>query len=142
MTESLVGENAVTSVRSRARPTLVVGDIAALALFAPLGLMSHEEGITAAAVLRNAGPIVVGWLAASLLLRTYAVGGGTARGRTIATWAAGVSAGVVLRGVLLGRSLGESQVTFLLVTLIVTGTLLAAWRLLWARLSRRADGIG
>jgi hypothetical protein len=140
MTESLVGRDTVTSPRSRARPALVAGDIAALALFAPLGLVSHDEGITAAALARNAGPVVVGWLAASMLLQTYAVAGGTARGRTVATWAVGVTAGVVVRGFLLGRSLGESQVTFLLVTLSVTGVLLAAWRLLWVRLSRRPAG--
>lgn len=137
MIEPRLRESDATSARARAHPALVVGDVAALALFAPLGLVSHDEGITAAAVARNAGPLVVGWLAASLLLRTYGVAGGDARGRTIATWAVGVTAGVVLRGILLGRTLGESQVTFLLVTLTVTGVLLAAWRLVWAHLSRR-----
>ena len=137
MIESVFRRDSVTAPRARSRPTLVIGDIAALCLFAPLGLLSHDEGITAAAVARNAGPIVVGWLAASVLLQTYAVGGGTARRRTVATWAVGVTAGVVLRGILLGRSVGEAQVAFLLVTLSVTGVLLGAWRLLWARLARR-----
>jgi hypothetical protein len=112
----------------------MAGDAVALALFAPLGLVSHREGITLLGIGRNAGPLLLGWFLAAGLLRTYSIGG---RGRTVATWLLGVTAGVVLRGVLLDRSLGEGQVAFLLVSLAVTGALLGAWR---GMLSRSASG--
>lgn len=109
---------------------LVAGDVIALALFAPIGLLSHDEGITLAGISRNAGPIVGGWLIVAVVARAYVR---RSPRRTVVSWAAGVSLGVVVRGVLLDRPLGAGYVTFWGVTLAVTGIFLGLWRLLHAR---------
>jgi hypothetical protein len=121
----------VITVRARRplRPsTVAVGDAAVLILWAVIGLINHKEGVTFAGVLRNAGPIMIGWFAAALLLRTYRR---PARvWRFLATWAIGISAGVVLRAVILGKPWNGDELAFFGVTLAVTLILLAAWRAL------------
>jgi hypothetical protein len=104
---------------------LALGDAAAIALFAVLGLSAHESGITAAGLARNALPIVGAWFLLAPVLRTYAEPGA----RTLlVTWAAAVPVGVALRAVLLKRSLGAAELTFLGVTMAVTLALLSCWR--------------
>jgi hypothetical protein len=115
-----------TEQRTRLRPwQLAVGDAVAVASFAPLGLLSHDEGITAAGLARNALPVTIGFLAAAALLGTYRRPGG----RTLVpAWALGVTAGVLVRAAILGHGYGAKTFTFLAVTLVVTGLLLLAWR--------------
>jgi hypothetical protein len=114
---------------------LAVGDVAAVALFAPIGLLSHDEGITLAGLARNAVPVALGYLAAALVVGTYRRPGW----RTLVpAWALGVTAGVMVRAAIIGHGYGRTTFTFLAVTLVVTGLLLAAWRglaALWARRS-------
>jgi hypothetical protein len=104
---------------------VALGDTVAVALFAPIGLLSHDEGITAAGLARNALPVTVGFLAAALVVGTYRRPGW----RTLVpAWALGVSAGVLARAAILGHGYGRTTFTFLAVTLVVTGLLLLAWR--------------
>jgi hypothetical protein len=122
-------------VGSRRAPwALVLGDVVAVALFAPLGLLSHEEGITLAGLARNAGPVTAGFLAAAVLVGTY-------RRPSLSTlfpaWALGVSAGVLARAAILGQGYGRRTITFLGVTLVVTLALLLAWRGAAALVARR-----
>ena len=104
--------------------TLIIGDVVALSLFAPLGLLSHGEGITLDGIARNAGPIAAGWLVATAAFGVYRRG--APRRAVVGAWLVGVSGGVALRALVA-------------VTLAVTGALLGVWRLVWAR-SRRAAG--
>jgi hypothetical protein len=115
--------------------TLVLGDAVALILWAVLGLASHNEGVTVAGLLRNAGLIMVGWFAAALVLGTYRSPGVW---RFLATWAIGITAGVILRAAILGKSWNGDEFTFLAVTLGVTLVLLAAWRIIAAGVARAA----
>lgn len=121
---------------------LAVGDGAVLVLWSILGLAHHVEGITFGGILRNAGPIMLGWYAAALLLRTYARPGSL---RFLATWALGVSVGVVLRALFLGRVWNADEFAFFGVTLGVTLALLAIWRGLvfaWTRMPVKATASG
>ena len=113
---------------------LAVGDVIAVCLFAPFGLVSHYEGITLAGLARNALPICLGFLAAALVVGAWRRPGL----RTLAAaWALGVTAGVLVRAAILGHGYGRTTFTFLVVTLVVTGLLLLAWRGLIAMLARR-----
>jgi hypothetical protein len=112
---------------------LAVGDGLVLVLWAVLGLMHHEEGVTFAGLLRNAGPILVGWFAAALALRTYARPGFL---RFLATWAIGITVGVLLRSLILTKPWNGDEFTFLGVTLAVTLALLLLWRGIVVAVSR------
>ena len=110
---------------------LAIGDAAALILWATLGLLHHTEGVTLDGLARNAGPILIGWFAASAVLRSYT----TRRGRPsfLLTWAVGITAGVLLRSLILRRAWNGDEVAFLGVTLAVTLVLLGLWRAVaWA----------
>jgi hypothetical protein len=105
---------------------LAIGDGATLLLWAVLGLAHHAEGITFAGLARNMGPILIGWFAAAWLVGTY----GRRRGVAgfVLTWLLGISAGVLLRSLILRRAWTGDEWAFYGVTLAVTGLLLAAWR--------------
>jgi hypothetical protein len=114
---------------------LALGDVVAVALFAPIGLLSHHEGITAAGLARNALPVAGGFLVAGLALRTWRPGASWRR--LAAAWFGGVAAGVLVRAAILGHGYGRTTFTFMTVTLVVTGLLLLAWRGLLAVVRRR-----
>ena len=120
----------------RVRPTiLAIGDALALVAFVVLGLRSHDDGVTAAGLARTALPLLAGWFATATAVRLYARGG---IGRFLVTWAVGVTAGVALRALILGRPVDGREVTFWAVALAVTLALLLAWRLLALLLSLRS----
>jgi hypothetical protein len=122
---------------------LALGDAAALTLFALIGVLSHDEGLSGRGLARTALPILAGWFAAAAALRLYSRGG---VGRLALTWALGVTAGVVLRGLILGRSLDGAELAFWAVSLAVTAVLVAAWRVIawglrvWPGTSPRRSG--
>ena len=96
--------------------------------------------ITFGGILRNSGPIMLGWFAAALVLKTYTHPGLV---RFLATWALGISLGVALRSLFLGRAWNADEFAFYGVTLAVTLVLLSIWRglvLAWTRLPARATG--
>jgi hypothetical protein len=124
----------MTRTRSVPKAVLVVGDAAMFVLWAALGLAHHAEGITLAGLGRNAGYVMLGWFVVAVALRTYTRRGVT---RFLATWAGGVTLGVVIRWVALRRPVNGDEFAFLLVTLIVTLVLLAAWRAVIALIERR-----
>ena len=116
----------VTAGRRVSPLVLATGDGAVLILWAVLGLAHHAEGITVAGLLRNAGPILVGWFVAATALGTYRR---PASGpRFLATWALGISAGVILRALILGRPWNGDEFAFFGVTLAVTLVVLLLWR--------------
>ncbi len=107
---------------------LAVGDAAVLILWATLGLLHHTEGVTFDGLARNAGPILIGWFAAAAIVRLYTAA--TRRGWRpfLLTWATGITAGVLLRSLILRRAWNADELAFLGVTLLVTLVLLALWR--------------
>ena len=119
---------------------LAVSDAVAIVAFATIGLVSHHHGLSAGGYARDALPILGVWFAAGLGLRLYV----TQRpSRLAATWLIGVSGGVLLRALVLGRTLNGKEATFLAVALVTIGVLVAALRGLVAltplvRRSRRA----
>jgi len=120
-------------VRTEAGPTaarispvkLAVGDVIAVSLFAPIGLLSHDEGITLAGLARNVLPVAIGFIAAALVVGTWRRPGWKT---LVAAWLLGITAGVLVRAAILDHGYGKTTFTFLAVTLVVTGLLLAAWR--------------
>lgn len=112
-------------------------DAAAILLFAVIGVLSHDQGLTVVHVLRDAGPIGGGWFAAALLLGAYRRPGW----RTLATtWAVGVTAGVLVRAGILGRDIDEGQAAFLVTTLIVVAGLVLGLRLCSSLATTRLRG--
>jgi hypothetical protein len=121
---------------------LVLADTAAFIAFAALGQLAHDGGVSAAGFARDALPLMAGWFAAALALRTYARPG---RRVFLLTWAVGVTAGVLLRAAVLGRHLGGGQLAFLATSLVFTLLLLVACRAVAAggfrRLRRRGSAL-
>ncbi len=97
--------------------TVVAADALAIALFAVIGVLSHDHGLSFVRFLRDAGPIGGGWLVAGALFGAYRRPGW----RTLLpTWLAGVTGGVLVRAGILGRDLDGRQAAFLVTTLIIT----------------------
>jgi hypothetical protein len=94
-----------------------LADTAAIVLFATVGQLSHDGAVSLAGYGRDALPILAAWLAVAVAVRRYERGGAR---RLAATWAAGVTLGVALRGLALGRDLDGGQLAFLGTTLAVT----------------------
>ncbi len=107
----------LTVIPTRPPIALALADAAALVLFSVVGLLSHEGGLSAAGLARDALPLLAGWFAAALLFGTY-----TRRSlRTLLlAWAVGVPLGVGLRALLLGRAFDGREAAFLGVALAFT----------------------
>ncbi|MEX2555977.1 MAG: DUF3054 domain-containing protein [Actinomycetota bacterium] len=104
---------------------LLIGDAIAIALFAVIGLASHDEGITAGGVARNALPILAGWFVVAAFVGTYSRPG---LRTMLITWVMAVPVGVVIRAIVLSRPADGSQIVFAIVTMTVTLVLLLGWR--------------
>jgi DUF3054 family protein len=116
---------------------LVVGDVVALVLFALLGLISHDKGIGAHGLFRDALPVVAGWLIAAGSFDLYRR---PSWKRFVLTWLVGITGGVLVRGLVLHRNvLGAKYLTFVAVTLVVTLVLLLAWRAAYWLVRERID---
>jgi hypothetical protein len=123
-----------TTRRAPTRRALIAGDLLCLTLFAVLGLVSHDDGVTISGLLRTAVPIAGGWLIAASLFGTYRRPGLVT---LLPAWAVGVTLGVVVRALLLGRDFDGATGAFLGVALGVTLALLLAWRALALVFARR-----
>lgn len=123
----------LTVLPNRQPGVLALGDAAALLLFAVVGLLSHDGGLSAAGLARDALPLLAGWFAAALLFGTY-------RRRSLRTlllaWAVGVPVGVGLRALVLGRAPDGRQAAFLGVALAFTLLFVLALRVALAQLRR------
>jgi hypothetical protein len=84
-------------------------------LFAIVGLLSHHA--SASAFARDALPLLGGWFAAALATRLYQR---PSIQRLLVTWAAGITAGVLVRALILGRHLDGHQAAFLATSLVFT----------------------
>ncbi|MDP9343768.1 MAG: DUF3054 domain-containing protein [Actinomycetota bacterium] len=96
-------------------------------VFVLIGLSTHDEGVTAASVLRVLGPILVLWFAAGAVLGTY-------RQATLRTllpaWLVAVAGGILVRYAIFHRPATAGKlVAFIGVALAFTLLFLLAWRL-------------
>ena len=94
---------------------LALADALAIVVFATVGLISHDHGLSATGYARDALPILGAWFVVALALRLYDV---QRPGRVFATWAIAVPAGVLIRALALGRDLNGKEAVFLLVSLV------------------------
>ena len=125
---------------SRRVAALAAGDLAVFLLFPLLGSLSHDMDLTVGAVLRTNVPFGVAWLLVAPWLGAYrlpVMSQPTVAWRmTLVAWLpAGVLA-LAMRTWLLDRPF---DIAFALVALGITDTLLVAWRVTYALLTRR-DG--
>ena len=123
---------------SRRVAALAAGDLAVFLLFPLLGSLSHGIDLTVGAVLRTSVPFGVAWLLVAPWLGVYrlpVMSEPTVAWRmTLAAWLpAGVLA-LAMRTWLLDRPF---DIAFALVALGITGTLLVAWRVTYALLTKR-----
>jgi Protein of unknown function (DUF3054) len=93
----------------------IAADAVAIVVFALVGMLSH--GAQASAFARDALPLLGGWFAAALVTRLYTR---PSLSRLLVTWAAGITVGVVVRALILGRDLDGHQAAFLATSLIFT----------------------
>ncbi len=110
-------------------------DAAAILAFVTIGLLSHEHGLHATGYARDALPFLGCWFAAALGFHLYTR---PSLARLAATWAVGVPAAVLVRALVLGRTLGSKEGAFLIVSLVTVGVLVTAFRFLLTLLSSRA----
>jgi hypothetical protein len=110
------------AIQVRGRPA-AASDAAAIAVFAVVGLLSHHASPTAFA--RDALPLLGCWFAAALATRLYERPSAT---RLLVTWAAGITAGVLVRALILGRALDGHQAAFLATSLVFTMLFVVALR--------------
>jgi hypothetical protein len=104
-----------TLAPNRPASVLAPTDAVAIIVFATVGLISHHKGISLRGYARDALPIMGGWFGAAILFRMYVTHRQT---RVLATWLVGVTAGVLVRALILGHSLNGKEATFLGVALV------------------------
>ena len=90
-------------------------DAGAIVVFAIVGLLSHHA--SASAFSRDALPLLGGWFAVALATRLYIR---FSLRRFLVTWAVGITAGVLVRALILGRALNGHQAAFLATSLVFT----------------------
>ena len=110
-----------------------IADASALVVFAIVGLLSHHGTVTATGLARDALPLLGCWFAAALAFRLYAR---PSRVRLLATWATGITAGVLVRALILGRTLNGHEAAFLGVALTFTLLFVVVLRVLGGALLR------
>ena len=98
------------------RPLVAAGTVAIL-VFATVGQLSHDHGVSAGGYAADALPLLASWVALAVLTRRF-----------LPTWLAGVTIGVGVRLVVLGHY-HWNQLSFLLVALVFVGVL--SWPVWW-----------
>ncbi len=100
-------------------------DLSLVLLFAVVGRLSHEEGVTLGGVVVTALPFVIGlglgWLAVRWLRHAWPLKPVPA----VPVWVATVVVGLTLRVV---SGTGEAPLGFVLVATVVLGAFLLGWR--------------
>ncbi|HJT37512.1 MAG TPA: DUF3054 domain-containing protein [Actinomycetota bacterium] len=121
------------------RALIATGDVVALLIFTIVGLVNHEDGVTASATLKVVLPIVVIGALPALVFGTYSH---PSVSTLLPTWAISVPSGILIRKALFDTpaSWGSTGV-FIGVALAFTLLFLLAWRLL-ARFLHLGSAIG
>ena len=106
------------------RPALA--DAAAILLFTTVGLLAHDA-LSPRGYARDGLPLLACWFAAALALRLYRR---PSWWRLLVCWAIAIPFGVLVRALVLGRTLDGDQAAFLGVTLAFSLLFIVAARLL------------
>ena len=106
-----------TLTPKRPTPWLVASDALAILIFVTIGLISHHKGIGVNGYARDALPLLGGWFVAAVVFRLYVT---YQPRRVLATWVVGITGGVVVRALILGRSFNGDEAAFLGVALVMT----------------------
>ena len=109
---------------------LAAADAIAIVLFAAIGQLSHHGGVSAAGFAHDALPILAGWFAAAAVFGAYRH---PERRALVLTWLVGVTAGVAVRALVLGRTANGHEASFLGVALVFTLLLVLGCRLILTR---------
>jgi hypothetical protein len=109
---------------------LALAGAAAILIFATIGQLTHEGGVSAGGYAADVLPLLGCWLAAAW--RT---------GRFVPTWLLGVTAGVAIRMAVLGHY-RWSELSFLAVALVFVGALAACGCFVTLPSRRSATGRG
>jgi Protein of unknown function (DUF3054) len=109
---------------------LAISDGLAIVVFAAIGQLSHHGGVSIAGFGHDALPVLAGWFGAAMVFGTYRE---PALRPFVLTWLVGVTAGVAIRAVLLGRHLGGRELAFLVTSLVFILLFTVAGRGLLAR---------
>ena len=111
--------------RAQQTRLLPVADALGILTFATVGLLSHDHALSLTGYARDALPLLAGWFAAALLFGAYR----NPSPRTLLlTWIVGVPLGILIRALVLGRSLDGDQAVFLGITLAFTLLFVLAFR--------------
>src|SRR5262245_10445121 len=94
---------------------LAATDALAILDFVTVGLLSHDDALTASGYARDALPLLAGWFGAAAFFHPYRA---LTTRRLLATWVVGIPVGIVIRGIALGRSPDGDQLAFLIVALV------------------------
>ena len=124
----------LTDGTPRARLTLAL-DLSALVLFVVAGMRNHRTGTAAEIFLRNAVPVIVAWLVASITWRTYRPP--VLKGLVL-TWLTAVPVGLLVRTWWVGSPSGTRIAVFLGVGLAFTGVFLLGARVIAVVMGRRS----
>jgi hypothetical protein len=109
---------------------LALAGVVAILLFATIGQLSHDGGVSAGGYAADALPLLGAWLAVAWRA-----------GRFLPTWLVGVTAGVAIRMVVLSHYRGN-ELAFLAVALVFVGAVaFAAW-IIAGRVSTSSTGRG
>jgi cytochrome c oxidase subunit IV len=111
-----------------------ISDATAIVVFVTIGLLSHQGDLSVGGYARDALPFLGCWFAAALAVGLYAH---PSLARLALTWAIGVPVAVLVRALVLGRTLGGKEAAFLAVSLVTIGVLVVALRAVLTPLAAR-----
>ncbi len=109
-------------------------DAVAILIFVTIGLLSHHGALSLRGYARDALPFLGCWFAAALVAGLYSR---PSFARLAVTWAIGVPVAVLMRALVLGRTLGGKEAAFLAVSLVTIGVLVVALRAVLTPLAAR-----
>jgi Protein of unknown function (DUF3054) len=113
------------SAAMRSPVLLAASDLGAIVVFVTIGLLSHHRGVTLAGYARDVLPLAAGWFGAGTLFHALR---DSRLVPLLETWACGITAGVLLRALVLGHRLNGGEAAFLAVCLATIGALVALGR--------------
>ena len=111
-----------------------LADALGILTFATVGLLSHDHSLSLTGYARDALPVLVGWFVAAFLFGLYR---NPSTRALLLTWIVGVTGGIVVRGLVLGRDPDGDQAVFLGISLAFTLLFVLAWRAGLGLLARR-----
>jgi hypothetical protein len=95
----------------------ITADLVAIVVFATIGLLSHDKDLGVSGYSRDVLTIGGSWL---VVARSTGLYRSPTTRRYLTTWIVGVTAGVAVRAIVLGRAINGKELSFLIVALIST----------------------